>query len=207
MISMHILTAVSANLLRRIATGTSLLVMLQCAPADAAIRDGANDALGQQVIVYAEQRIGQQVGNGECTDLAEQALAKSGARNEDSYGVVTPDADYVWGTKVALSDARPGDILQFRNFRTRTIVIEAGRETWLAGERDHHTAIVEANLGNALVVLEQNVEPLGQVVQRSRVPVASATYSGDADGRPNPWATTSIAVAGTISVYRPQTAR
>jgi hypothetical protein len=106
----------------------------------------------------------------------------------------------VWGTKVALADAQPGDIVQFHNFHIRKFISDAGGQSWWVEARDHHTAIVEANLGNTLVLLEQNVDPEGQVVQRSRVPVVSMTYSAGG------WSRTSITVDGTISVYRPQRA-
>jgi hypothetical protein len=57
-----------------------------------------------------------------------------------------------------------------------------------------------------LVVFEQNVPPMGRVVQRTRIPIASMTYSGDPSGNEVGSATTTVQVAGTIKAYRPQPA-
>ncbi len=181
----------------------------------ASLMAGSDESLGARVLAYARQQAGRQVGDGECYDLADQALIRSGARSAPSFDDVTPGADYMWGTEVALRDARPGDILQFRGFNVRTSVttrqfLPDGRsytmQNWMLDEREHHTAIVESNEGNTLVVLEQNVPPLGRVVQRTRIPIASMTYDGDGIGPPRGLSTTTVQVDGTIRAYRPQRA-
>jgi len=175
----------------------------------------SDQSLGAQVVAYARGQAGRQVGDGECYDLADQALISSGARSAPSFDEVTPGADYMWGTQVALQSARPGDILQFRDYNVRTLVttrqfLPGGgsymTQSWMLDQREHHTAIVESNDGSSLVVLEQNVPPLGKVVQRTRIPIASVTYDGDGIGLPRGLAITTVWVDGTIKVYRPQRA-
>jgi hypothetical protein len=181
----------------------------------ASLTSGNDESLGARVVAYAREQAGRQVGDGECYDLADRALISSGARSAPSFSDVTPGEDYVWGTQVPLQAARPGDILQFRDFNVRTLVTTrqffpgGGSYTMqnsMLDEREHHTAIVESNDGSTLVVLEQNVPPLGQVVQRTRIPIASMTYDGDGTGPARAGATTTVQVDGTIRVYRPQLA-
>jgi hypothetical protein len=165
--------------------------------------------LGAKIVAFALAQQGRQVGDGECYDLADQALRRAGAKSAPAYGAITPGGDYIWGDPVDLADAQPGDIVQFRGFTIRTTVTESawrrgGAERWEIDTRDHHTAIVERNLGRALVLLEQNVEP-ALVVQRTLVPVRSGTWEGAPDGTPAD-ATTNVQVAGMALVYRPQQA-
>jgi hypothetical protein len=182
----------------------------------AASRHAESDAaLGARIVAYARQQTGRQVGDGECYDLADQALLSSGARSASSFDDVTPGGDYMWGKPVALQYVRPGDILQFRDFSVRTSVMTResmpgggsyATQSSMVDQRPHHTAIVESNDGRTLVVLEQNVPPLGRVVQRNRIPIASMTYDGDASGQARGMATTTVRVDGTIKAYRPQRA-
>jgi CHAP domain-containing protein len=152
---------------------------------------------GDQVVSFARNRMGQRVGSGECFDLADQALRNAGAKSAADFGTVAPDADYVWGSSVGLSDVRPGDIIQFRDYRyDRTIETETGVDTNFQ-ERPHHTAIVERVDGQgALTVLEQNA-PQGTPVQRSQLFFSNSTTSGG--GR-----TTTITVQGRFWFFRPQ---
>ncbi|HET9954420.1 MAG TPA: hypothetical protein VFQ61_07945 [Polyangiaceae bacterium] len=56
--------------------------------------------VNQKIQAFASSRVGQQVGDGECWTLAEQALAAAGAKTSNEImgaANVTPDADYVWG--------------------------------------------------------------------------------------------------------------
>jgi hypothetical protein len=154
------------------------------------------------------------VGDGECTTLVQQALRESGARTADAFGATTPDGDYVWGTPVQLADARPGDVLQFRNYRVVRHIITAQRladgvvspmQSEDYQERDHHSAIVEQNFGGTLSVLEQNVDPDGRVVQRGRVETASRTYI-ETDPATGDQVTTMVSVEGNVFAYRPQKA-
>ena len=170
--------------------------------------NAGDDALGARVVAFARSQQGRQVGDGECTDLADAALKRNGARTTDAYADASAgNDDYSWGKPVSLKDARPGDILQFRDFNTTTTVNSGMAGSTMTDMRDHHTAIVEQNLGNMLVVLEQNAPPMGRVVQRTRIPIASMTYSGDPSGNEVGSATTTVQVEGSIKAYRPQPAR
>jgi hypothetical protein len=143
--------------------------------------------INQQIVTYVSGNIGTQVGDGECWTLAEQALAQAGAQtSRDIMGAskVTPDADYVWGDKIAAKDITPGDILQFRDYvmKTRTVVsvlyknLPQGvtispnpvdesddEETF---DQKHHTSIAAKSYDNKRVaVLHQNVPPDGKKIQ------------------------------------------
>jgi hypothetical protein len=154
-------------------------------------------ALGDQVVAFARDKLGQSVGNGECFDLADQALRSAGAKSAADFGTVTPNADYVWGTAVSLSDVRQGDIIQFKNYRyDRTIETDTRTDTDFQ-ERPHHTAIVERLDGQgAITVLEQNV-PDGSAGQRSQL--FFSDVSTNSGGR-----RTTIRVRGRFRFYRPQ---
>ena len=151
-------------------------------------------------VSYARARMSQRVGNGECFTLVDRALRASGMQSAADYGTVTPDADYVWGTPVSLSDLRAGDIIQFRDYRyERTIETESASGTETVEDeqmRPHHTAIVERVDGAQVTVLEQNA-PGGAPVSRNVLFFESSTRR--AGNR-----TTSITVHGTFWFYRPQ---
>ena len=152
---------------------------------------------GDQVVSFARDRLGQSVGDGQCFALVDQALRNAGAKSAADFGTVTPDADYVWGSRINLSDVQPGDIIQFRNYRYDRTIDTATRTDTDFQERPHHTAIVESMGANgAITVLEQNV-PNGSPVQRSQLFFSNVnTTSG---GR-----TTTVTVQGRFWFYRPQ---
>src|SRR5262245_22560105 len=64
--------------------------------------------LNAQVLAFARSKMGEKVGNGECSSLATAALREAGAR-------VRPGPDGIaWGEpREVIENARPGDILQF----------------------------------------------------------------------------------------------
>jgi hypothetical protein len=182
-------------------------------PALPAHAEISHEAMGDKILAYAREQQGRQVGTGECTELAVEAMKRADAKDVWSYGETSADGDYVWGNQVALKDAQPGDIVQFRNFTIKTTIVAleiqpggqyANTESSAVETRDHHTAIVEANYGGELLVLEQNVEP-HLVVQRTLLPVASATTQGSPDGTPGVLETT-FEVDGIARIYRPQPA-
>jgi hypothetical protein len=170
-------------------------------PGPAGLKGGSGKTsvapLGDQVVAFAREKLGQSVGNGECFDLADQALRSAGAKSAADFGTVTPNADYVWGTAVSLADVQPGDIIQFRNYRyDRTIATDTRTDTDFQ-ERPHHTAIVERVDGQgAITVLEQNV-PDGSAGQRSQL--FFSNVSTNSSGK-----RTIIAVRGRFRFYRPQ---
>jgi hypothetical protein len=157
-------------------------------------------SMADQIVGYPRQNYGHRVGDGECFTLTDRALRNAGARSAADYGQVTPDADYVWGTSVTLANVRPGDVIQFRDYRyhRRVDVEDDNGSSWHEddGSRPHHTAIVERVDGNgALTVLEQNVE--GSPVRRTQLFFTSGTSTSGHQ-------TTTVTVSGTFWFYRPQ---
>jgi hypothetical protein len=155
-----------------------------------------------RVLGFARRQHGGRVGDGECFALADRALASARARSASDFGTVEHDADYVWGTPVALSDLQPGDIIQMRDYRfDRDVTVDnpdgSGSTNTSFQERPHHTAIVETANGNGSVsVLEQNA-PRGSAVRRSELFFTDTTTTA---GR----RTTTIRVQGSFWFYRPQ---
>lgn len=162
----------------------------------------AHATMADEIVAYPRQRLGETVGNGECFTLADRALRHAGARSAADYGEIVPDADYVWGAAINLSELRPGDVIQFRNYRyDRTVDTEnpdgSGSTTTDHQERPHHTAIVERVDGSgAITVLEQNA-PEGAPVTRNRLFFTSGTTTSGTQ-------TTTISLQGTWWFYRPQ---
>jgi len=95
-----------------------------------------------KILQFARDHLGQQVGNGECWTLAEDALIYAGAK---------PANQYVFGDAIPLSSAQPGDILQFES------VILIGANYWMILGTPHHTAIVDQIQGGQIQMLNQNV--------------------------------------------------
>jgi hypothetical protein len=167
--------------------------------------NGKSLTLNQKVLIWAQGKLGQQVGDGECWTLAESAVTNSGGQS--SKGLTGgdaddfSDADYVWGDAVKLDDAKPGDVLQFRDYSFEATTTQTnGAWNSRTGERGHHTAIVARNLGNGqLVVIEQNVDPGGKRVQQNTIYVKDGVTIAGAKG-----ATTSISTSGSVTAYRPK---
>ena len=118
--------------------------------------------LNTGVLKFAQDHVGKKLGNGECTVLAIRALTSVGAKTTHDYGVSGLDKDYEWGTRVKhFTDAKPGDIVQFRDVVTITkTVIKTGRGSIThtsMRDYDHHTAIISRNLGKGkFKIYEQN---------------------------------------------------
>jgi hypothetical protein len=154
------------------------------------------DALEARVLAFAQASFGQKIGTGQCAELADHALTSNGANTFSDYAPVTNGDDYIWGTRIALTDARPGDIIQFRDYSVTVTTRSRMDEQSDSLDWSHHTAVVEQNVGDALLVLEQNVDD-SQTVKRGRVPIRATTVS---DGR----VTTSTVIEGQLSAYRPK---
>jgi hypothetical protein len=164
-------------------------------------------ALGQQVVDFARQQVGQQVGDGECFALADQALRNAGAGSAADFGPVRAQTDYHWSSQsVSAADARPGDIIQFRNFTvvSRTTAPDGSfDETTESRGAPNHTAVVVSNDGNGnLTILEQNVEMGGTTGQATRT-VRQNTIPTGTSTRPNGTSTVTTRVTGQMVVYRP----
>jgi hypothetical protein len=146
---------------RSLTAGAFLLFLLP-----AAYPAGDRPALGDQVVAYCKERKGEQVGSGECSDLAAHALRAAGANQR---GPDDPNqGDYVWGTLVfhlersaarpkgtgKPQDVRPGDIIQFRDARfERRTATGSSSKTF-----PHHTAVIIGieDRGKTVRILHQN---------------------------------------------------
>jgi hypothetical protein len=158
-------------------------------------------SMAEQIVSFARKLRGKRLGDGQCFTLVDRALRGADAKSAADYGKVTPNADYQWGSSVTLADLQPGDVIQFRDYTYERVVVtkdDKGTTTDEdAGDRPHHTAVVESVDGNgAVTVLEQNA-PDGSAVRRSQLFfTAGATKSGNR--------TTTITVRGTFWFYRPE---
>jgi hypothetical protein len=169
----------------------------------------------EQAKQFAAKNAGQQVGDGECYALADQALKAAGAKSADSYGKITPTADYVWGTTVAVGQARGGDVVQFKDYAvTVTVVTKVVKADGSYTEqtrtetmsRPHHTAVVQQTGATGSVsVYEQNVNG-SRAVQTNHLPLVSredAPVVTASEGATTT-VTTSVKVTGAAKIYRPQ---
>jgi len=159
--------------------------------AGASKADAAAAELGEKVVKFCKENLGQTVGDGECGTLAAKALEAAGATPFHKFKEDPAPGDFVWGELVFVVEfqggkrkrdpadgkAQPGDIVQYRDavFRTGSGGIFVAQ---------HHTAVVVEAKGNDLVVYQQNV---------GKREVTKTTL------RPNDLA------GGWIRVYRPTT--
>lgn len=108
----------------------------------------------RRVVAYCQANLDRAVGTGECLDLAAEALQAAGTKRQ---GV------YTWGRELAAPEpVIPGDILQME-------LVEM-RASGFTRNYAHHTAVVEQVRPDALVILHQNVQPKGRIVQRDTWP-------------------------------------
>ena len=158
-------------------------------------------SMADRIVGYASRKRGERDGDGECYTLVNRALRAADAKTAADFGPVSPDADYIWGTSVALADLQPGDIIQFRDYTYERVTVtddDSGTTTEEhAEDRPHHTAIVQSvDGGGAVTVWEQNA-PEGSAVRRTQLFFTSGrTTSGNR--------TTRITVRGTFWFYRPE---
>lgn len=162
---------------------------------------GTTPSMADRIVSYASRNRGDRVGNGECFTLVDRALRGAEARSAADYGTITPTADYVWGASVSVSELRPGDVIQFRDYSyERTIVTETADATDTQEDeqsRPHHTAIVASVDGDGAVTVWEQNSPVGSAVRRVQLFFSSGTTT-----RGN--RTTTIRVRGTFWFYRPQ---
>ena len=161
----------------------------------------AADTIADSVVGYAAHRLGHHVPDGQCFALADRALRHAGAKSAADFGPVVPDDDYVWGTEIALTSLRRGDIVQFRDYTCQAVTVAERADGTATDERlegrSHHTAIVEqVGADGAATVLEQNSPP-GAPVVRSTLFFMSGQIQ--TEGR-----TVIATVRGTLWFYRPQ---
>ena len=151
--------------------------------------------INAKVLAFARGKVGEKVGDGQCTSLAIAAVREAGARRYPFEG----GGDFVWGEPVdSFREALPGDILQFRDavFKGRRNVSSRRVVTW-HHEYPHHTAIVAGvkDNGKLVTLLHQNVGPRGSTPE-DRQKVREETLRAD-----------SLQDGGHVWIYRPSPRR
>lgn len=153
--------------------------------------------LRAKVRAYAAGKYNQQDGDGECWTLCENALKHAGAKTSSELTKTSnfSTADYVWGKKIKVAEAQPGDILQFRNYKLRKDYTDGG---WSETQYPHHSAIVVRNGAHMgwLMVLHQNVED-GNAWKKLVVSDFIFIHDSDSQG------SYSADVKGKIRAYKP----
>ncbi len=165
----------------RIAAAAALLFPTICAG------DDPPEDCNAKVLAYARSKVGEQVGNGQCSELAREALREAGARPKFPS---SPDEGFAWGDPVAsLKEARPGDLVTFEkvSFRGRRRILgEDGfpRISITTQIFPHHVAVV-AEVGPKakwFTILHQNVGQadgtFDQKVQEARLVLAEMRKGG-----------------------------
>lgn len=122
-----------------------------------------------KVVEFAQKKLGEQVGNGECWTLAHEAVRSAGAKSSPAYRDSPGKGDYVWGTPEYAVEAkdgtatetgsaakvRPGQIVQFRDAKFAGRRPGGGTYTMTF---PHHTAVVQTVSpdGKTVGILHQN---------------------------------------------------
>lgn len=127
--------------------------------------------LNRKVLAFANSRLGQQVGNGECWTLAAEACKDAGAY---LTGV------YCFGRKLgSLDTPLPGDILQLEQAQFKA---RFGIQTF-----PHHTAVIEKVEGRTVLdVLHQNMGSAGKTVSRATLRLEDKIAGAAEIFRPRP---------------------
>lgn len=123
--------------------------------------DDPAETLNEKMAAFAKAKLGEQVGDGECTTLVNEALRESGGRM-----LQRPEADgeYRWGEAIkSVKDAKPGDIIQLEKVSfsgRRRIIGQNGAPVLVISKVSypHHSGIVTAvgSKGKTLTILHQN---------------------------------------------------
>ncbi|ODV69132.1 hypothetical protein HYPBUDRAFT_152304, partial [Hyphopichia burtonii NRRL Y-1933] len=153
-----------------------------------------HNQFSEYVASWAEHKLNQQVGSGECWDLAHEALLKGCGKHAfvSTYTHHGFPILNIQGSPAGLQlltetfdEVRRGDVLQFFAAKFEN---KASGSTLFAGAPDH-TAIVVENTGDKLIVLEQNVGGVRKVCQGSYT-IRDITSGSIAAYRPVPvsWA-------------------
>jgi len=103
-------------------------------------------AVNAKVLKFVQSHVGEQVADGDCWKLADQALAAAKARRpgKNGYGA------YVFGRTVkSVEEALPGDVVQF-------VKAEFASPEGARSEMSRHTAVVAAVHGTKVELLHQN---------------------------------------------------
>jgi len=115
--------------------------------------------INERIIHYVEGVIGKQVNRGECWDLADEALTKSGARFDKS----SEKTLYIFGEPYnpQKKEILPGDIIQFE----KVVVKYQDGNMIMTESFAHHTAIVYEVISSVEIRLaHQNTSRTGKKV-------------------------------------------
>jgi hypothetical protein len=106
--------------------------------------------LNQRVLQFAEDSLGQRIGNGECWTLTAEALKAASARPAQAYN---------FGRELQSGQSvLPGDIIHFRS-----AVFETGQSTLTMGQPDHTAIVREVSSDSICTLLQQNPGPVNAV--------------------------------------------
>jgi hypothetical protein len=143
--------------------------------------------LNAKVLAFCKDKVGRAVDDGSAELLALRAAESAGAR---AYFPSGADAVPIWGKEVRPADARPGDVVQFRD-AVLTFTHPDGR-TQSSGYPRHTAVIAEVDGPGRFVVLQQNVGPAGKDEKKRKL-----VQLGWLD-------LTNLKQPGTAVIYRPQ---
>lgn len=153
---------------------------------------GFSQQFGDHVAAWCLHREGEQVGSGECWDLAYNALLKGCGKHafvstyyHHGYPILEIHGSSSGSTVVKgpEDEIRRGDILQFTSAKFEN---RANGSSQTAGD-PHHTSVVFDKIGDLILVAEQNVQGLRKV-RRGEYTLANIT-------------------SGSVVVYRPVSAQ
>lgn len=135
-------------------------------------KDDPSSELRAKVVQFCKDKLGQQVGDGECGTLAQEAIKEAGGKAVNMFAENPGPGDYAWGELVfvlevkdgkrkrdpASAVAKPGDIIQYRD-----VVLRSSRGIYLMA---HHTAIVaEVKASGEMLIFEQNMQGKKEVTK------------------------------------------
>jgi len=170
----------------------------------------ANQNLSIYVVQTAEEMVGSpSVGNKECAALLDDVLTKLGGKSVRDYMHLSPTRDmsqnYQWGDlEPDQSQIRPGDLLQFRDFRTKYTSKKGDDTTWYEQIRgpQHSSIVVAKNADGSFEVVEQHVKDHitgkeSPVILKNHLDIRQRQFSLP-DGT-----AVKVEVSGTLWVYHP----
>jgi hypothetical protein len=134
---------------------------------------GQPTAINDKVVEFCNDHLGEKVGEGECSNLAEAALQHAGAKPWTTFKESPGAGDYVWGkfvyalameagspkeTKIPEMSMQPGDVIQFRDARFTGKNLRGFKEYEV--NSPHHTAVIldVKKAAGVITVFEQNID-------------------------------------------------
>ncbi|HEX3150343.1 MAG TPA: CHAP domain-containing protein [Gemmataceae bacterium] len=145
-------------------------------------KDDPSSELREKVVKFCKDKLGQQVGDGECGTLAQEAIKEAGGKAVNMFAENPGAGDYVWGELVFVLEmkdgkrkrdpvsaaAKPGDVIQYRD-----VALRSSRGIYLLA---HHTAIVaEVKSTGEMLIFEQNMQGKKEVTKGTLRPTEFAS--------------------------------